>query len=188
MMNAGSRFSAPDAPPADVAQTHSGDAKRWYALYLRSRHEKVVDAKLRDKEIETYCPMIEELHQYSDRKKRVLEPLFRGYLFVRTDLHNKVTILQTGGVVNFVGVGMKPSPIPDIQIANIQIATGSPSRIKREPYLATGEKVMVIAGPFEGIRGYVCAFKASMRVVISVDCIGQSVSVEVSPESLKRLS
>ena len=160
---------------------------RWYALYLRSRHEKMVDLRLRERDIETYLPMIEEVRQYSDRKKRVVEPLFRGYLFVRTDLRNKIPILQTDGVVKFVGIGLKPSPIPDKQIEWIRIAGGEPSKIKRESYLAAGEHVRVTAGPFEGIEGFILALKGSMRVVVSIECIVQSVSVEVAPDLVVKL-
>jgi transcription antitermination factor NusG len=131
--------------------------------------------------------MIEEIRQYSDRKKKVVEPLFSGYVFVRTDLKNKVSILETKGVVKFVGIGFKPSSIPDRQIEWIRIAGGEPSKIKREPYLAAGEHVRVSAGPFEGIEGFILAVKGSMRVVVSVECIGQSVSVEVVPDAIVKL-
>ncbi len=109
---------------------------------------------------------------------------FRGYVFVRTDLGNRGTILQTEGVVKFVGIRVKPSPIPDKQIESIRIAGGFPSKIRRESYLAAGEHVRVAAGPFEGIEGFILTVKGSTRVVISVDCIGQSVSVEVAPDSV----
>ena len=161
---------------------------RWYALYLRSRHEKVVDLRLRERQVETYLPMIEEIRQYSDRKKKVFEPLFRGYLFVRTDLRDKISILQTDGVVKFVGIGIRPSPIPDCQIDSLRIAGVEPARIKREPYLRSGESVRVTSGPLEGIVGFVTVVKGSMRVVLSVDCIGQSVSVEVAPEMIVKMN
>jgi transcription elongation factor/antiterminator RfaH len=160
---------------------------RWYALYLRSRHERAVELRLTERQIETFLPMIEEVRQYSDRKKRVSEPLFRGYLFVRTDLRNRTSILQTDGVVKFVGIGSKPSPIPDGQIESIRLAGGKPSRIRREQYLSSGEYVRVTSGPFEGIEGFVVTLKGSTRVVVSVECIGQSISVEVAPDHVSKV-
>lgn len=164
----------------------AGQILRWYAIYLRSRYEKKVDLLLRQKGVETFLPLIEEFHVWSDRKKKVLEPLFRGYLFVRTDLRGKWAILETDGVVKFVGSGQNPSAIPDKQIESIRIAGGIPSKIRRESYLATGERVRVGAGPFEGVEGFVLAVKGSTRVVISVECISQSVSVEVAPDSVMK--
>ena len=59
---------------------------RWYAVSLRSRHEKKAHAELLRRGIERFLPLIGEVHLWSDRKKKVMVPLCRGYLFVRTDL------------------------------------------------------------------------------------------------------
>ena len=160
---------------------------RWYALYLRSRYEKRAHQHLLDKGIESFLPLIEEVHVWSDRKKRVEEPLFRGYLFVRTDLKNKLSILQTDGVVQFVRIGAKLSPIPDEQINWVKILIGHPDRVVRESYISEGQRVRVSAGPFIGLQGYVRKVKSSTRVVVSLDAISQSVSVDIEPELLERL-
>lgn len=161
---------------------------RWYALYLRSRHEKIVDQRLREKGVETLLPLIEEVRQYRDRKKKVLEPLFRGYLFVRIDLMSRLQVVQTEGVVRIVGNGVRPSHIPENQIEWMRIAMGCPSKIHRESCLAVGDAVRIATGPFAGIQGSVLRQKDSLRVVVSVECIGQSVSVEILPGHLARLS
>jgi len=160
---------------------------RWYALYLRSRYEKHAHHALQDKGVESFLPLVEEVHTWSDRKKRVEEPLFRGYLFVRTDLTNKLAILQTDGVVHFVGIGGKVSPIPDEQINWVRILVRHPDRVLRESYIAEGERVRVIAGPFIGLQGYVLKVKSSTRVVVSLDVIAQSVSVDIEPAFLERV-
>ena len=157
----------------------------WYALYLRSRYEKRVSERLQENAVETFLPLVEEVHIWSDRKKRVLEPLFRGYSFVRSDLRNKEIILQTDGVVRLVGIGPRPSPIPDEQIEWIRIMVTGSSTVVKEVYLPAGERVRVIGGPFEGLEGIIVRTKSSTRVVVSLDVIAQSVSVEVSPEFLR---
>ncbi len=123
---------------------------RWYALYLRSRFEKKVDQRLRENGVRTFLPLIEEVHVWSDRKRKVLEPLFRGYLFVRTDLRDRVAILETDGVVRFVGIGHTPSAIPDVEIEGIRIAAGQPAKIRREEYLPKGQRVKVSLRPIRG--------------------------------------
>ena len=153
----------------------------WYALYLRSRYEKVAESELLEKGIESFLPMIEEIRVWSDRKKRVQMPMFRGYLFVRSDLRDRERILQTNGVVHLVGIRGKPSPIPDKQIDWVKIVVGQPHRVKREPVLATGEHVRVVAGPFSGIEGIVTCVRVNSRVVINLDVIAQAVSVDVDP-------
>jgi transcription elongation factor/antiterminator RfaH len=160
---------------------------RWYALYLRSRYEKRANQLLLGKGVESFLPLIEEVHTWSDRKKRVEEPLFRGYLFVRTDLKNRVAILETDGVVHFVQVGAKLSPIPDDQINWVKILVGHPDRVVRESYMKEGQRVRVTAGPLTGLQGYVLKVKSSTRVVVSLDAIAQSVSIDIEPELLERL-
>lgn len=173
--------------PPHKSQVLSPSSQHWYALSLRSRYEKKAHAQLVEKGIESFLPLIEEVHVWSDRKKRVEEPLFRGYLFVRTDLKNKLAILQTDGVVHFVGIGPTPSPIPDEQINWVKILIGHPDRVVRESYIPEGQRVRVTAGPFLGLHGYVLKVKSSTRVVVSLDSIALSASVDIEPEYLERL-
>jgi transcription antitermination factor NusG len=159
----------------------------WYALYLRSRCEKKVSLALVKKHVETFLPLIEEVHVWSDRKKKVLEPLFRGYIFVKTDLRDKETILTTDGVVRFVGIDHKPSWIPSSQVDWLRRMVGGSMEVRREEYLDVGEKVRINAGPLIGIEGIVRQMHGISRVVVSVRAIEQSVSILVPAELLEKL-
>jgi transcription antitermination factor NusG len=172
----------------DIGRPASYSAeRRWYALSLRSRYEKKAHADLVSRRIESFLPLIEEVHVWSDRKKRVLEPLFRGYLFVRTDLRDRISILQAPGVTRFVQIGEHLSWIPEKEIEWVRIIVGHPTNVQREPFLSNGERVRVTGGLFNGVEGIVVSVRGSTRVVLSLDCIAQSVSVEVSPALLERL-
>lgn len=175
-------------PIPQMGEPHRAACARWYALYTRSRYEKKVNDDLHGRGIESFLPLIEEVHLWSDRKKKVLEPLFRGYVFVRTDLRDRVPILQTPGVVRFVGIGHIPSPIRDEEINWIRILINAPDAVRREEYIAAGETVRVIAGPFRGVEGFVLRVKDCTRVVVSISTIAQSVSVEVPSEFLERVN
>ncbi len=159
----------------------------WYALYLRSRHEKKVSVALAKKHVETFLPLIEELHLWSDRKKKVLEPLFRGYIFVKTDLRDKETIVTTDGVIRFVGINHKPSWIPASQVDWLRRMVGGSVEVRREKYLDVGEKVRISAGPLIGIEGIVRWIHGISRVVVSITAIEQSVSIQVPAELLEIL-
>ncbi len=78
----------------------------WYAVRTRSRHEKLVARQLEKQGIQAFLPVVTKINQWSDRRKQVEEPLFSGYAFVRLDHSSvdRVRVLQTQGVVNFVGV------------------------------------------------------------------------------------
>src|ERR1700682_6424897 len=94
----------------------------WYALYTRARHEKAVAALLQQKGITTFLPLLSQMHRWSDRSKTVQVSLFPGYTFVRITAtpESCVGILQTPGVVGFVGTGRRGIPIPDKQIEDVQ--------------------------------------------------------------------
>jgi transcription elongation factor/antiterminator RfaH len=159
--------------------------RKWYALYLRSRYEKKVKAELEKKNVETFLPLIEELHIWSDRKKKVMEPLFRGYIFVKSDLRDKETILMTDGVVRFVGINHRPSWIPESQIDWLRRLVDKSIDMQREKYLEVGEQVRIIAGPLIGVEGIVNRVHGISRVIVSIAAIEQSVSVQVPAELLE---
>ena len=90
--------------------------KKWYALYTKPRWEKKIDASLIKKNIESWCPLQKIEKQWTDRKKIIEEPLFKSYIFVHIDLTEKVRVLQTDGILNFVHYLGKPALIRDEEI------------------------------------------------------------------------
>ena len=88
----------------------------WYVIYTRPRWEKKIAKILDEKGIENYCPLNKVLKQWSDRKKIVLEPLFKGYLFVKLEESKKWEIKEIEGVINFVHWLGKPAIVPENEI------------------------------------------------------------------------
>lgn len=154
---------------------------RWYAVATRSRFEKKLDLELRRRGVECFLPLIEEIHLWSDRRKKVQEPLFRGYLFVRIDIRERFQVLQTDGAVRIVSIGAKPAPIPDEQINWVRILARHPDAIRRTEYIAIGDTVRIIAGPFRGVEGIVTRNGDTVRVAVALGSIAQAVSVDVDP-------
>lgn len=147
--------------------------------------QKKVAQELERKGIEQFLPLIEELHVWSDRKKKVMEPLFRGYIFVKTDLRDRETILRTNGVVRIVGIRNKPSRIPELHIDWLRRVVGKSEEVQRERYLEVGERVRIISGPFMGIEGIVSRVKGISRVIVPIAAVQQSVSFQVPSEFLE---
>src|SRR5829696_7400471 len=92
----------------------------WFALYTKPRWEKKVAKNLAEKGFTVYCPLNKVLRQWSDRKKIVLEPLFKGYVFVQLEEKNSLTVKTTAGVVNFVYWNGKPAIVRQDEIEIIQ--------------------------------------------------------------------
>src|SRR3989454_10559675 len=89
----------------------SGEA-RWYALKTKSRHEKMVRDRLAGQGIEPLLPTIIRLSQWKDRRKEIVVPLFSGYCFAQFAWSNPLAVEKNSGVVEIVGGGGRPAPIP----------------------------------------------------------------------------
>ena len=162
--------------------------KLWYAIYVRSRHEKNVHSTLLNKDIESSLPLKTVIRQWSDRKKKVEVPLFRGYVFIRIDIRkDKFNILKTDGVVKFIGIGKNPSRIPDEQIHWVHMIVEKSDTVKNEKEIPIGQKVSVIAGPLKGLEGIVTRDRNQSRLVIVIESILNAVSVEISPDYLEKI-
>ena len=75
---------------------------------------------LDDKGIEHYCPLNKVTRQWSDRKKVVLEPLFKGYVFVQVAEDKKWDLMNVNGIVNYLYWLGKPARIRDEEIDTIR--------------------------------------------------------------------
>ncbi len=92
----------------------------WHAVYTKPRWEKKVAALLESKGIEYYCPLNKVLKQWSDRKKIVMEPLFKSYVFVRVEEDRKFELLKIDGILNYVTWLGKPAKIKESEINTIR--------------------------------------------------------------------
>ncbi len=154
-------------------------AVRWYALYTRSRHEKIVQRELNKKGIETFLPLRKIVRQWSDRKKTIEEPLFKGYVFVHAPFSQRVTILNTVGVSQFVRQGADPAEIAEKELLTIRRFVEENIEVDPFPYLKEGERVYVRSGPFRGAEGFVIRKDSHCRLIISLDSLMQSVSIQI---------
>ena len=157
-------------------------SKSWYAIYVRSRHEKSVHSELQQKGIESSLPLTIVTRQWSDRRKKVEVPLFRGYVFVKIDIKNeKLPVLTTTGVVKFVTFNNVTVPIPEDQMYWLQQMIASDLLLSQEQDFPIGTEIDVMFGPLKGLRGRVKQKNSETRLVVWFDAIMQGVSVEIDP-------
>jgi len=162
------------------------DAARWFAVWTRSRHEQVVRDQLEQKHIDAFLPTITRWSRWKDRKKKIDWPLFPGYCFARFDPDEALPVLKCSGVVNIVGFEGKPAPIPEVELESIRVLVGSDLQYDPCPLIREGMMVEVVHGPLRGVFGRLMRKDSSRaRLVLSVDLIGQAVSVEVDAADVK---
>jgi transcription antitermination factor NusG len=152
---------------------------RWYALRTKSRHEKLVRGRLMARGIEPLLPTITKLSQWKDRRKEIVVPLFSGYCFARFAWPDRLAVQKTAGVVDIVGGGNHPEPVPDEEIEAIKTLMASTLRYDASPYFREGMMVEVVKGPLKGVRGLLVRKGKRHRLVIAVHLIQQAASVEM---------
>jgi transcription termination/antitermination protein NusG len=159
---------------------------QWFAIWTRARHEQVVREQLERKHIDAFLPTISRWSRWKDRKKKIDWPLFPGYCFARFDPAESLPILKCAGVVNIVSFEGRPAPIPEIEVESIRLLVGSELRFDPCPLIREGSIVEVVHGPLRGVVGRLLRKDAQRaRLVLSVDLIGQAVSVEVDAADVK---
>ena len=166
----------PDRAPAEFD---------WYAIWTRSRHEKHVRDQLSQKHVDVFLPTITRWSRWKDRKKKIDWPLFPGYVFARFDPIDRLPILKCDGVVTIVGTEGLPSPIPEVEIDGIRTLIESELSYDPCPLIKEGMMVEVKSGPLKGVVGRLIRKGSHARLVLSVDLIGQAVSVEVDAADVR---
>ena len=161
------------------------EAPAWYAVWTRSRHEQVVREQLERKGLEAFLPTITRWSRWRDRKKQVEWPLFPGYCFVRFDPADRLAVLTCTGVVSIVSFDSEIVAIPEHEIESIRTLLESALQFDPCPMIPEGTLVRVTHGPLQGIVGRLVRKGAHARLILSVNLIGQAVSVEVDAADVK---
>ncbi len=160
-------------------------ASHWHAVWTRSRHEQVVCGQLQQKAIESFLPTISRWSRWKDRKKKIDWPLFPGYCFARFPSSTRLDVLKCSGVVTIVSVDGAPAPIPDHEIDSIRQLVESDLAYDPCPLIHEGDQVEVTHGPLKGVVGRLIRKNDKARLLLSVDLIGQAVSVDVEAADVR---
>lgn len=161
---------------------------QWYALYTRSRQEKKVYKELQYLGHEAYLPLETRIRQWSDRKKKVEEPMIRSYVFVKSSEKEYYDIINIAGAVRYVTFEGKAAPIPEWQIeAMRKMADYNAPHYYSGEHFVKGEKVIIEAGPLKGYEGEVIKDnKGKHKLIIRIENIGYSMVVESRVSTVKK--
>ena len=154
--------------------------QKWYAAYTNSRHEKRVLSALQVREVEAFLPTYKTVHRWKNGVKANLElPLFPGYIFVHINLRDQLNVLKVPSVTMLVGFGGAPSALPNAEIESLKAGL-SQLRCEPHPFLQTGQRVHIKAGPLSGMSGILLDRRShGYRMVVNVELIKQAYAVEV---------
>lgn len=160
------------------------DQARWYALFVRTNQEKMVENHLCHRAVEYFLPCFTSVRQWKDRRVKLMIPLFPGYVFARVSLAERLKVLTIPNVLSLVGTKNAPSMVPDAEIEWIKrgVADGN---ARPHPYLRVGDAVVIRVGAMAGMEGTLVGTQNSTRVLICIPSIYRAFTVEVDSNWLE---
>ncbi len=164
----------------------SGTDSGWYAVYTRHQHEKTAADLLARKGFETFLPLYSATHRWKDRNKVLSLPLYPNYIFLHGGVERRIAILSTPGTIGLVEFAGHASRIPAAEIEAVRRVIESHLNVEPHPFLKCGDWVRVKSGPLGGIEGILVRKKNQDRLVLSVELLQKSVSVEVDALAVER--
>ena len=150
--------------------------KRWYVAHVRIHHEKKVAEYLGKMGIETFVPVQQEIHQWSDRRKLVETVLLPMMVFVHADPSERKEVLSFSTVSRYMVMRGESNPavIPDEQMARFRFMLDYSKEavcMSSSP-LARGEQVRVIKGPLSGLVGELVSVDGKSKIAVRLNMLG----------------
>lgn len=163
----------------------------WYAMYVKMHHEKKTAEKLYNMGIRNFLPLQERVKQWSDRKKKVKEVIIPMMIFINTDEKTRIEILKTIPSINGTMIDRathKPAVIRDDEMERFMFMLDySESAVSfTTETLKPGEKVEVIKGPLNGLKGELVEIDGKCQVSVRLNMLGCAI-VEMPVGYLKKI-
>lgn len=163
----------------------NNDGKKWYALYTKPKQEYKAEEQLKELNITSYLPLITKVKQWSDRKKKVTEPLFKSYIFIYANHQERYLAVQAKSIVKVVNFNGVPATIPNWQIENLQKMLAFNPDAFVSDLIKVGTHVKIVEGPFAGVEGIVAVHPNNERILgINIETLQRSVIVYLPANSV----
>ena len=164
-------------------------SNKWFAIYTKSRSEIKVFKRLNDAGYESFLPLITEIKQWSDRKKKVKTPLIKSYVFVKVKKNDLVPIYNIPGVVAVLKHLGEPAIVTEVEINNLKIITNNIEAVKIiDPcVLKNGMPVQVIHGSFEGLIAVYLTNRGKHRVIVKVEALNSFIEMTLPLSHIEKI-
>lgn len=180
--------STVNPPSSTIDEPSKG---RWYVVHTYSGHENKVATQLKqrvesehleNKIFDVLVPTQDKIEIRGGKEVSAKEKIFPGYILVKMDLDDAawLAVRTTQGVTSFVGIGNRPTPVPDHEVASIiKFMTQGAAPTFKDVFLVD-DTVKIIDGPFADFIGKVESVdkeKGKVRVLVSI--FGRETPVEL---------
>lgn len=160
--------------------------KYWTAVLVQMCTEQKVSTQLNKLGIKNYVPTQTEIHQWSDRKKKIERIVIPMVVFVQVDKGIEKSLRTYSFIYKFISYpGQKePAIIPDEQIEKLKFMLNqADSNVEvSDAVYEVGEEVEIIRGPLQGFSGKLCYFeKGKPKIGIYLELLGYAcVNVDIN--------
>jgi transcription antitermination factor NusG len=158
------------------------------ACYTVPRHEKSAARHLHSRSMDFYLPLLRQRRRWKNGQRiEVEEPFFPGYIFAKLDPQSYFTVLSVPGVLSVVGSKRHPAVLDDEEIDSLKSGLAERNGCPH-PFLVMGHRARILSGAFAGKTGVLVKEVDDLRVVLTVEAIMKSFSVEVDGDELELVS
>jgi transcription antitermination factor NusG len=152
----------------------------WQALYTLPRQEFKAEKQLMGAGIDFYLPTIKRVKQWSDRKKKVTEPLLRGYIFIHASEKERLEAVEFNSIIRSVFDQGRPARIHDFEIENLRNFVKDSYEYQVRDGIIKGAKVRICEGPFEGVIGSIVDGSSQKSIYVSLEFINRTVMAHLT--------
>lgn len=149
----------------------------WYALYTKPRNEKKVEEQLLKMGLEVFCPKISVVKQWSDRKKKVSQPLIPSYVFIKIKEQERDLVFSVSGVVRYLFFLGKPAIIKESEINAMKETLNHDFKEVGVMDLEKGQKFTIEEGTFKGQEATFIEQKGS-KIILRLESLGIKLILE----------
>ena len=169
--------------------TNTG-AVKWRVFYTQPRAEKQCHKRLQEAGIRSFLPTCTSYNTWSDRKKKIVQPLFSNYIFAEVGEAERLEVLRTRGIAHCVRFGSAFAELSNADIEQIRLTQADQDRLTLWTYgqPAPGETVTLMNGPMKGLTGEVLQQRGASYVVVRIEAIRQAIRVLVPSDWVIRSS
>jgi len=150
--------------------------EKWYVIYTKPKHEKRVTTQLESLGIKAYCPMVTELHQWSDRKKKVITPLITSCVFIQSKESDRNGVFQVPGVIRYLFWLGKPAIVRDNEIEVLKTWLQGEQMDTKVENILPGDVYNIKDGHFMGKEGIVQEVSKNRLQLVLVE-LGMKITI-----------
>jgi len=158
----------------------SNNNKKWFALYTKPKQEFKASQQLESAGIDFYLPVITKVKQWTDRKKKITEPLIKGYIFIFADEKERNISLEQFSIVRCIFDNGRPAVIPKWQMENLKNFLRKDENVIVNSGIVPGAKVKILDGPFEGVIGVIKQEAKGKTIAVNIELLNRSVITQIS--------